>query len=98
MKNKEARDKKIEEEQKEYAIIAVAAGEGVVNMFKDLRVDYIVSGGQTMNPATEDFVNIVQNCNAKNIFILPNNSNIILAPYFKNINLIFSDLPAFAFP
>lgn len=73
------KDKKIEEEQKEYAIIAVAAGEGVVNMFKDLRVDYIVSGGQTMNPATEDFVNIVQNCNAKNIFILPNNSNIILA-------------------
>ena len=73
------KNKKIEEEQKEYAIIAVAAGEGVVNMFKDLRVDYIVSGGQTMNPATEDFVNIVQNCNAKNIFILPNNSNIILA-------------------
>lgn len=73
------KDKKIEEEQKEYAIIAVAAGEGVANMFKDLRVDYIVSGGQTMNPATEDFVNIVQNCNAKNIFILPNNSNIILA-------------------
>lgn len=73
------KDKKIEEEQKEYAIIAVAAGEGVVNMFKDLRVDYIVSGGQTMNPATKDFVNIVQNCNAKNIFILPNNSNIILA-------------------
>ena len=71
--------KKIEEEQKEYAIIAVAAGEGIVNMFKDLRVDYIVSGGQTMNPATEDFVNIVQNCNAKNIFILPNNSNIVLA-------------------
>ena len=73
------KDKKIEEEQKEYAIIAVAAGEGVVNMFKDLRVDYIVSGGQTMNPATEDFVNIVKSCNAKNIFILPNNSNIILA-------------------
>ena len=69
----------VEEEPKEYALIAVAAGEGVVNMFKDLRVDYIVSGGQTMNPATEDFVNIVKSCNAKNIFILPNNSNIILA-------------------
>ena len=69
----------VKEEPKEYALIAVAAGEGVVNMFKDLRVDYIVSGGQTMNPATEDFVNIVKSCNAKNIFILPNNSNIILA-------------------
>ena len=69
----------VEKEPKEYALIAVAAGEGVVNMFKDLRVDYIVSGGQTMNPATEDFVNIVKSCNAKNIFILPNNSNIILA-------------------
>ena len=48
-------------------------------MFKELRVDYIVSGGQTMNPATEDFVAAIKKINAKHIFILPNNPNIILA-------------------
>lgn len=66
-------------EQKEYAIIAVAVGNGIENMFKELRADYIVSGGQTMNPATEDFVKVIRECNAKNVYILPNNSNIILA-------------------
>ncbi len=67
------------QEEKEYAIIAVAVGDGIEKMFKELRVDYIVSGGQTMNPATEDFVKAIKECNAKNIFILPNNSNIILS-------------------
>ncbi len=67
------------EEQKEYALISVAVGEGVSEMFKDLRVDYIVSGGQTMNPSTEDFVEAIKKVNAKNVFIMPNNSNILMA-------------------
>jgi len=48
-------------------------------MFRDLRVDYIVSGGQTMNPSTEDFVKAVKELNAKDVFILPNNKNILMA-------------------
>ena len=66
-------------EKVKYALIAVAAGDGLTQMFKDLRVDYIISGGQTMNPSTEDFVEAIKNINAEHIFILPNNSNIILA-------------------
>ncbi len=62
-----------------YALIAVAAGEGLANMFKELRVDHIISGGQTMNPSTEDFVEAIKAINAEHIFIMPNNSNIILA-------------------
>lgn len=65
--------------KKKYALIAVAAGEGLAEMFKELRVDYIISGGQTMNPSTEDFVEAIKKVNAENIFILPNNSNIVLA-------------------
>ena len=57
---------------KETAIISVAAGEGVKKMFLDLRCDYVVSGGQTMNPATEDIVKAVRKVNAKNVIILPN--------------------------
>ncbi|MBR3840656.1 MAG: DAK2 domain-containing protein [Erysipelotrichales bacterium] len=64
---------------KEYGIIAVAAGEGLEEYFKDLRVDLVVSGGQTMNPSTEDFVEAVKKVNAKHIIILPNNSNIVMA-------------------
>ena len=67
------------EEEKEFAIISVAVGDGIEKMFRELRAEYIVSGGQTMNPATEDFVKVIEECNAKNVFILPNNSNIILA-------------------
>ena len=66
-------------EQKEYAIIAVAAGKGVEELFKQYRADYIVTGGQTMNPSTEDFVQAIKEVNAKKIFILPNNSNIVMA-------------------
>ena len=67
------------QEMKEYAIIAVASGKGLENIFKELRVDYIVTGGQTMNPATDDFVKAIKQVNAKKVFILPNNSNIIMA-------------------
>ena len=65
--------------KKKYALIAVANGEGVIAAFKELQVDFIITGGQTMNPATEDFVAAIQKANAENIIILPNNPNIILA-------------------
>ncbi len=61
------------------AIIAVSSGEGISNYFKELGVTYIVSGGQTMNPSSEDFLNALRKINAENIFILPNNSNIVMA-------------------
>ena len=71
---------KVEEKPRsKYAIITVAAGEGLKEMFTELRADYVISGGQTMNPSTEDFVEAVHKVNADNIFILPNNSNIVLA-------------------
>lgn len=65
--------------KQKYAIITVAAGDGLKDMFTELRADYVISGGQTMNPSTEDFVEAVHAVNAENIFILPNNSNIVLA-------------------
>lgn len=66
-------------EQKEYGIVAVAMGEGIAQMFKELGVDVVIQGGQTMNPSTEDFVKAMNKIAAKQIFLLPNNSNIILA-------------------
>lgn len=66
-------------EEKEFALVAVSSGEGLSNMFKELRVDAIVSGGQTMNPSTEDFVAQIRKLKARHIFILPNNPNIIMA-------------------
>lgn len=65
--------------KKKYALIAVANGEGVESAFRELGVDYLITGGQTMNPATEDFVAAINRANADNILIFPNNSNIILA-------------------
>ena len=64
---------------KEVGFIAVSAGEGLTDIFKGLGVDYLIEGGQTMNPSTEDMLNAIDKVNAKNIFILPNNKNIILA-------------------
>ena len=66
-------------EEKEYVIIAVVAGDGLADIFKAQGVDYIISGGQTMNPSTEDFVKAVEELNARNIIILPNNKNILMA-------------------
>ncbi|MEG1462597.1 MAG: DAK2 domain-containing protein, partial [Anaerorhabdus sp.] len=66
-------------EPKKYAIISVAAGDGLKALFEEYRVDKVISGGQTMNPSTEDFVAAIKELNAEHIFILPNNSNIILA-------------------
>lgn len=65
-------------EAKEVAIISVAAGDGIKDMFLELHCDYVVSGGQTMNPATEDIVEAIRNVNAKHVIILPNNSNIVM--------------------
>ncbi|MCI1735158.1 MAG: DAK2 domain-containing protein [Bacilli bacterium] len=66
-------------EEKMYALIAVAVGDGVEKLFKELNVDYLVTGGQTMNPSTEDFVKAIHAVHAKNVFILPNNGNIFMA-------------------
>lgn len=65
--------------RKEVGFISVAAGAGMDEIFTGLGVDYMISGGQTMNPSTEDMLNAIENVNADAIFILPNNSNIILA-------------------
>lgn len=67
------------EEEKEVGFISVSIGEGINEIFRGLGVDYIIEGGQTMNPSTEDMLNAIEKVNAKNIFILPNNKNIILA-------------------
>ena len=67
------------EEPKEMGFISVSIGEGINKIFRGLGVDYIIEGGQTMNPSTEDMLNAIEHVNAKNIFILPNNKNIILA-------------------
>ena len=66
-------------EMKETGFISVSIGEGIGEIFRDLGVDYLIEGGQTMNPSTEDMLNAIEKVNAKNIFILPNNKNIILA-------------------
>lgn len=65
--------------KKPFGLISVGAGKGIVDLFKDLNCDYIVNGGQTMNPSTEDFIKAIKSINAEQIFILPNNSNIIMA-------------------
>lgn len=67
------------EEEKEYSIIATSVGEGLNTLFKDLRVDHIIEGGQTMNPSTQDFLDAINKINARNIIIFPNNSNIIMS-------------------
>ena len=77
-------------EKQKYAIIAVATGDGLTAMFKELRADVVISGGQTMNPSTEDFVEAIKSLNADHVIILPNNSNIILAA--QQAQMIFEDL------
>lgn len=66
-------------ELKETGFISVSIGDGIADIFRDLGVDYLIEGGQTMNPSTEDMLNAIEHVPAKNIFILPNNKNIILA-------------------
>lgn len=66
-------------ELKKYAFISVAMGEGIKNIFEDLGVDSVIEGGQTMNPSTQDILECINKINAENIFVLPNNKNIIMA-------------------
>jgi uncharacterized protein len=65
--------------KKKYALVGVASGDGLSTAFKELRCEYIITGGQTMNPSTEDFVAMIKKANAENVIVLPNNSNIIMA-------------------
>ncbi|MBQ9341669.1 MAG: DAK2 domain-containing protein [Lachnospiraceae bacterium] len=81
-----AKEQAMQEEQKEepserkqFGFISVSAGEGLDEIFKGLQVDYMIKGGQTMNPSTEDMLNAIEKVNAEHIFILPNNGNIIMA-------------------
>lgn len=76
--HKKEENKKIEP-MKEKGFVAVSTGEGLVALFKDLGVDEVIYGGQTMNPSTEDFINTIEKVNAKKVFVFPNNSNIIMA-------------------
>ena len=66
-------------ESKKYAFISVAMGDGITRVLKDLGVDYVIEGGQTMNPSTQDMMECISKLNAEHIFILPNNKNIIMA-------------------
>ena len=76
---KAAEAKKKKEPRKAVGFIAVSIGEGMNEIFRELGVDYIIEGGQTMNPSTDDMLNAIDEVNADHIFILPNNKNIILA-------------------
>lgn len=70
---------KTNEPQKEYGFVAVSVGEGLDQIFTELGTDYVIQGGQTMNPSTDDVLSAIEKVNAKNVFVLPNNKNIILA-------------------
>ena len=74
-----AQEKKKKEPRKPVGFIAVSIGDGMNEIFRELGVDYIIEGGQTMNPSTDDMLTAIDNVNADHIFILPNNKNIILA-------------------
>ena len=86
------------EPENEYAIIAVSSGEGINEYFKEIGATHIVTGGQTMNPSSEDFVNAIRNANAKNVFILPNNSNILMAASQACDIVSEDDINAFVVP
>ena len=76
---REFKKRNAKEELKEYAIVAVAAGDGIGNVFKDLDVDDVIAGGQTMNPSANDIATACDNVKAKTVFVLPNNKNIIMS-------------------
>ncbi len=82
--NRQMRKEQEKEPMKEYGIITVAAGEGLNGAFKDLDVDYVISGGQTMNPSANDIATAADKVNAKTIFVLPNNKNIIMSAQQAN--------------
>lgn len=75
----EQKQAKYSKEEKEFIFVGVAAGDGMSNILKDLGMDYVIEGGQTMNPSTQDFLDIIENTNGKNYILMPNNKNIIMA-------------------
>lgn len=75
----ELEEQSLIDEKKKYGFITVAMGDGISNIFKDLGMDYVIEGGQTMNPSTQDMLDAINNINAEHIFIMPNNKNIIMA-------------------
>ena len=77
--NRQLRKKQEKQPLKEFGMIAVCAGDGLNNVFKDLEVDYIISGGQTMNPSANDIATAADKVNAKTVFVFPNNKNIIMS-------------------
>lgn len=77
--SEEERESQVKREHKKYAIVAVAQGEGIIEQFKALGADVVVSGNQTMNPSTEDFIKAFKSLDAENIIVFPNNKNIIMA-------------------
>ncbi len=91
---KKEKQVKVQERQRvEYATIAVSNGDGIKEAFEDFGVDYIIEGGQTRNPSTNDFITAFREVNANNIFVFPNNSNVILAcqnakDLYKDSNVI----------
>ena len=78
-KNEEKNSAAINEPNEKYGFIQVGAGEGIIEIFNELGTSFVISGGQTMNPSTEDILNAIEKVKADNIFIFPNNKNIILA-------------------
>ncbi|OOM78262.1 DAK2 domain-containing protein [Clostridium sp. BL-8] len=74
-----AQSEEADNEKKKYGFITVAMGDGISNIFKDLGIDCVIEGGQTMNPSTQDILEAVNGINAEHIFIMPNNKNIIMA-------------------
>ena len=88
--------KPVKQEHKEFAFVTVCAGEGLAEIFTGLGASYVIEGGQTMNPSTEDILNAVELVNADNVFILPNNKNIILAA--EQAAKIYKDVNIFVIP
>ncbi len=86
----------LEIEKSESAFIAICTGKGFENIFRELGAKVVLEGGQTMNPSTEDILNAIKNANAKNVFILPNNKNIILAA--KQAAAIANDCKVYVVP
>lgn len=78
-KQREQNEERKDEPKKPFGFVAVSVGEGLNQIFKDLGVDYVIEGGQTMNPSTEDVLEAVSKVNADTVFVMPNNKNIILA-------------------
>lgn len=89
VKEKEEPKKKIKRARRKYALVTVASGDGLVEMFKELGADHVINGGQTNNPSSEDFLEAFDEVNADNIFVLPNNGNIVLTA--KQAASIYTD-------